>query len=295
MEARNQLKQAERGAKTSIAVYILLSFAKLLVGYLFFSTALFADGLNNFTDVISSILVLLGLKIAQKPIDKDHPYGHWKFETIASLMTSFIMFYVGIEVLKNVIQRMWLGTPTPTPSLLNAVVATGAGIVMLLVYRYNKNLAKRLNSLGLKAASKDNLSDALTSFTTAIAILAASNGILWVDDFMALVVGIIIIKTAIEIFKESTFELTDGFEEEKINEYKAIALSHPEVKAIGELKARRYGSNVYIDLTVLMDPTLTVYDSHAVTEEIEEEFYQRSSVLFIDIHVEPYEVDSVAI
>ncbi|MGY3723947.1 cation diffusion facilitator family transporter [Granulicatella balaenopterae] len=295
MEARNQLKQAERGAKTSIAVYILLSFAKLLVGYLFYSTALFADGLNNFTDVISSILVLFGLKIAQKPVDKDHPYGHWKFETIASLMTSFIMFYVGIEVLKNVIQRMWLGAPTPTPSLLNAVVAAGAGIVMLLVYRYNKNLAKRLNSLGLKAASKDNLSDALTSFTTAIAIVAASSGILWIDDFMALVVGIIIIKTAIEIFKESTFELTDGFEEDKIHEYETIALSHPEVKAIGELKARRYGSNVYIDLTVLMDPNLTVYDSHAVTEEIEEEFYQQSSVLFIDIHVEPYEVDSAEI
>ncbi len=288
MEARNQLKHAERGAKISIVVYILLSCTKLLVGYLFFSTALFADGLNNFTDVISSVLVLLGLKIAQKPVDKNHPYGHWKFETIASLITSFIMFYVGIEVLKRVIQRFWLGTLSPTPSLLNAVVSVGAGTVMLLVYYYNKSLAERLNSLGLKAAAKDNLSDALTSFTTAIAIIAANSGILWIDDLMASVVGIIIIKTATDIFKESTFELTDGFEETKIQEYKEIALSHPEVKAIGDLKARRYGSNVYIDLTVLMDPYLSVYDSHAVTEEIEDEFYQQSSVLFIDIHVEPY-------
>ena len=105
---------------------------------------------------------------------------------------------------------------------------------------------------------------------------------------MAFIVGIMILKTSYDVFSESTFQLTDGFEPEEMKEYKPLILSHPEVKSIEELKARRYGSNVYLDLTVCMDPNLTVWRSHEITEEIEIELAENFGINFIDIHVEPY-------
>ena len=281
------LKQAERGAIVSIVAYIVVSLAKVVIGHLFLSAALVADGLNNVTDVISSVLVLVGLRISQKPVDANHPYGHWKFEQVASLATSFIMFFIGIEVLRSSVTNILEGR-MPTPSWITAITAALAGVVMSCVYIYNNRLATRLHSLGLKAAAKDNLSDALTSFATAIAIFAASLGLGWLDAVMAIVVGLIILKTAFDIFKESTFALTDGFDQKELEDYRPLIMAHEEVKEIGEIKARRYGSNVYMDLTVLMDPNLTVLKSHAVTEEIETELRNAFSIPFIDIHVEPF-------
>lgn len=287
MNATEKLKQAERGAILSIATYILLSIAKLVVGRLFFSEALFADGLNNFTDVISSVLVFAGLKISQRPADTNHPYGHWKFETVASLITSFIMFFIGIEVLRNAWDSLQTAG-SESPSLITAIVGFLSGLVMFGVYYYNRALANRIQSLGLKAAAKDNLSDAITSISTAIAVLAASFGLTWLDTLMAFIVGVIILKTAFDVFNESTFQLTDGFEPGEIKQYEPCILSHPEVKEIHALKARRYGSNVYIDLTVRMDPNLTVWRSHEVTEEIEQELNAQFGITIVDIHVEPY-------
>ena len=149
-------------------------------------------------------------------------------------------------------------------------------------------LEKKINSIGLKAAAKDNYSDALTSISTSIAIFAASLGISWLDGVMAFIVGIMILKTAYDVFSESTFQLTDGFEPEEMKEYKPLILSHPEVKSIEDIKARRYGSNIYLDLTVCMDPNLTVWRSHEITEEIEIELADNFGINFIDIHVEPY-------
>ena len=290
MNATQRLKQAERGAILSIITYILLSTSKLIVGKLFFSQALFADGLNNLTDVLSSILVFVGLKISQKPADKNHPYGHWKFETIASLITSFIMCIIGLEVIKDAWNTI-IQTKHESPSMFTAIIGLISSIILFGVYHYNNLLATKINSIGLKAAAKDNYSDALTSISTSIAIFAASLGISWLDGVMAFIVGMMILKTAYDVFSESTFQLTDGFEPEKMKEYKPLILSHPEVKSIEEMKARRYGSNIYLDLTVCMDSNLTVWRSHEITEEIELELTEHFGINFIDIHVEPHKKD----
>lgn len=197
------------------------------------------------------------------------------------------MCIIGIEVIRNASHTIM--NPNPElPSLITAIVGFISGIMMYGVYRFNDSLAKKINSIGLKAAAKDNYSDALTSISTSIAIFAASLGISWLDGVMAFIVGIMILKTAYDVFSESTFQLTDGFEPEEMKEYKPLILSHPEVKSIKELKARRYGSNIYLDLTVCMDPNLTVWRSHEITEEIEIELADNFGINFIDIHVEPY-------
>ena len=129
----------------------------------------------------------------------------------------------------------------------------------------------------------------MTSFLTALAVLFASLGLHWLDNIMAFVVGLLIVRTAFEVFTESAFQLTDGFDQTELDNYIPVILRHPEVKDIREIKARRYGSNIYIDLTVCMDKDLSVYKSHQITEYIEKELYDEFAISFIDIHVEPYQ------
>lgn len=118
-EKYNDLKLGERGVLISIIAYIFLSSIKLFIGYTANSEALRADGLNNATDIIASIAVLIGLKVSRKPADKDHPYGHWKAETVASMVASFIMVVVGIQVLYRAILSVF-ASDHQAPDLISA-------------------------------------------------------------------------------------------------------------------------------------------------------------------------------
>ncbi|WP_080145392.1 cation diffusion facilitator family transporter [Marinilactibacillus piezotolerans] len=282
-----RIRSAEKGARVSIVVYILLAVLKLIIGYLFRSSSLSADGFNNFTDVISSVTVLIGLRAARKPADSNHPYGHWKAEPIASLITSFVMMFVGFQVLQSTATRLLSGEVVP-PNPLAAIAALVGTVIMLGVYRYNLTLAKRVNSNGLKAVAKDNLADALTSFATGVAIFASSFGIGWIDGVMAIIVSLIILKTGLEVFRESTFSLSDGFHEQELAEYHAVIIQLPEVQEIASLKARMYGTNIYVDITVLVNAEMTVQEGHDITETIETVLYEQYDVMHTDVHVEPY-------
>ena len=273
-----ELKQAERGAILSIVAYILVSIAKLVIGRLANSEGLWADGLNNATDIVASIAVLIGLRLAQKPADEDHKYGHWKAENVASLVTSLIMLAVGLQVLWSSIQTILLGE-TQSPDMIAAVVG--------IMYYYNKRLSARVKSSALLAAAKDNRSDAWTSIGTAIAIFAASFGIGWLDSLTAIVVALLIIKTAVDIFRESAFSLSDGFDESLVVEYEAAIAGFSEVKSVKSIRGRMYGANVFLDVVVTMDKSLTVEKSHNVADAIEDLLADRFQVFDTDIHIEP--------
>lgn len=187
MESRyNDLKLAERGARVSIIAYIVLSLLKLGIGYLAQSKALSADGINNTTDIIASLAVLIGLKISRKPADEDHPYGHFRAETVASLIASLIMIVVGLDVLYNAVHSI-IFFKAEAPDLISAGVGIFCAGAIYLVYRYNKNIAIKINSSGLMAAAKDNLSDAWVSIGTAVGILASQFGLPWIDPLAAII------------------------------------------------------------------------------------------------------------
>src|SRR5690625_4210401 len=139
------LRLGERGAIISIIAYIIFSILKLVVGYMSDSDALKADGLNNTTDIIASIAVLIGLRLSQRPPDEDHGYGHWKSESIASMVASFIMMSIGLQVLINGIGSIFQGGKE-APNILAAYVGVFSGLAMYFVYLYNKKLANKINS-----------------------------------------------------------------------------------------------------------------------------------------------------
>ncbi|RSK26136.1 cation transporter [Bacillus sp. HMF5848] len=291
MDYTSDLKRGERGAWLSIFAYIFLSILKLTVGIIGGSEALRADGLNNSTDVIASVAVLIGLKIARKPPDEDHHYGHTRAETIASLAAAFIMVTVGLQVLVDAGQSLYLNN-NETPEILTAWVALFSSAVMFGVYRYNSLLAAKVNSNAIKAAAADNKSDALVSIGAFVGIIGARLGIGWLDSVTAFLVGIIIIKTAWDIFRESTHALTDGFEEAMLKKIEDTIRTTKGVTSVRLIKGRMHGSKPLVDATVCVDPQITVYDGHKITEDIERRMKQEHNITYVHIHIEPESKDN---
>ncbi|MEB2493330.1 cation diffusion facilitator family transporter [Peribacillus frigoritolerans] len=282
----NDLKLGERGAIISIIAYICLSIMKLAIGYISDSAALKADGLNNTTDIIASLAVLIGLRLAQRPPDKDHGYGHWKSETIASMVASFIMFAVGVQVLIDAVASMLKGGED-SPDIIAGYVGVLSAIAMYFVYRYNKKLAMKINSKAVMAASKDNISDAWVSIGTAIGIFGSQLNMPWLDPLTAIIVGLLICKTAWDIFSQASHELSDGFDENKIHLYKDVITNVDGVKGIKEIKGRNYGNNEVIDVVILVNSTLDIKEAHDIATHVEKVMMKDHGVYDVHVHVEP--------
>ncbi|MFC0270649.1 cation diffusion facilitator family transporter [Metabacillus herbersteinensis] len=286
MDIYSDLKQGERGAWLSIGAYLILSSLKLTVGYMYSSQALLADGLNNSTDVVASVAVLLGLKISQKPPDHDHPYGHLRAETISALVASFIIMTVGVQVLFEGFKSI-LETKEESPNIITAWVALASAIVMLGVHLYNRRLAKKTNSKALFAASQDNRSDAFISLGAFIGILASQFGFAWVDTVTAITIGLIICKTAWDIFKDATHSLTDGFDMKILKEFQETIETTPGVETLKDIKARYLGSSVLVDVVIEVDSGLSVTDSHDITDQVEERMKSEHNISHVHVHIEP--------
>ncbi len=282
----HNLKLAERGVWVSIAAYIFLSLLQLGVAQITNSASLLANGFNNVTDILGNIAIVIGLRIARIPSDNDHTYGHWKVESIASLISSFIMFFIGFEVLRQTIVGFIEGSSTEI-NPIGAAVALFSSFVMIAVYLYSSRLAKKTQSKALEASSKDNLSDALTSLGTTVAIVAAALHWIWLDRIMALVICGFILKTAYDIFRDSVFSLSDGFDDNLLADYKEAIELVNKVKSVKMIRGRTYGSNIFLDVVVEMSRDLSVYESHAATEKIERMLMAGFDVYDVDVHVEP--------
>ncbi|MDR2976315.1 MAG: cation diffusion facilitator family transporter [Streptococcaceae bacterium] len=280
------LKMAEKGAWISICAYIVLSVLQLAIASLVGSAALRANGFNNLTDILGNIALLIGLRMARVPADENHVYGHWKVESIASLISSFIMAMVGFELLREIVTDLIENKQT-TVEPLGAVIGLFSAVVMLLVYVYNHRLAKKVHSPALLAASKDNLSDAVTSIGTAIAIIAASFHLTLIDQLAAVVICAFIFKTAFDIFRDSAFSLSDGFDESLLEKYRTAIESIDKVKSVKLLRGRTYGANIFLDVVIEMSPDMSVAESHQTTEEIEKTLREQFDVYDTDVHVEP--------
>lgn len=286
MDIYDDIRKGERGAWISITAYLLLSAFKLFSGYWFASSALLADGFNNLTDIVASVAVLVGLRISQKPPDSNHAYGHLRAETIAALVASFIMAMVGIQVIITAVESLFAGQKG-TPDVISAGVALVCAAAMGGVYWYNRNLARRINNQALMAAAKDNLSDALVSVGAAVGIIGAQFGLPWLDGAAAIAVGILICKTAWDIFRDATHNLTDGFDEGELSDLKRMIARTEGVESIRDLKARVHGNHVLVDVVIEVAPELTVIQGHAISDRVEEQMRKVKNVMHVHVHVEP--------
>ncbi|MCD9067706.1 cation diffusion facilitator family transporter [Staphylococcus pasteuri] len=292
MSQNENLKIAQRGAYLSLVVYIILSIAKYVTGFIFNSAAVRADALNNMTDIVVSIAVIIGLKISIKPADRNHPYGHLKSENISTLLVSFIIMFVGIQVVIENAPRL-LTQDKNVPSPITILVSIISGLIMLGVFLVNQKLAKKTKSSSLKSAAKDNLSDSLVSIGTAIGLVFTQIGFPIVDIILATLLGLLIIYTGFGIFRESIFTLSDGFNEKDLEEYRNDILEVDDVLDVRSIKGRYHGSSIFLDVTIVVEPNLSISQAHLICDKVEDHLHEKG-ISSVYVHPEPNMNDNLS-
>lgn len=281
----NKLKLAQRGAYLSIITYIILSFLKYYFGIYYGSAAVRADGINNMTDIFASVAVLVGLKISIRPPDDNHPYGHLKSENIASLVVSFIIIFVGIQVLiENFPAIFSPAAAAPNPIVI--YISLVSGVIMLSVYFINSKLAKKTNSSSLKSAAMDNFSDGLISFGTAAGLIFTQLGLPIVDVILASVLGLLIMYTGFKILKGAVFALSDGYNDADLIDHKEDVLEVDGVLDVKSIKGRYHGSSIFLDVTIIVDPKISITEAHYICDQVEEHMHDKG-IMSLYVHPEP--------
>jgi cation diffusion facilitator family transporter len=282
----DEIKQGEKGAWIGLVAFLILSSGKLISGYFLHSAALLADGFNNLTDIIATTAIIIGMRISRKPADANHTYGHFRAETVAVLIASFIMALVGIQVLIDSIKSLLSGKhEAPNPS--SAIVAGVSAALLLVIYWYNRRLAKRVNSQALMATAKDSFSDAMVSIGAGVGIIGAELGVDWMDPAAAIAVGLLILKTAWDIFWDATNRLTDGIDAEELKDLRSVIARISGVEGIRDMKARLYGSRTLVDVIITVNPRLDVTQGHEISERVQEQVAKVKNIMYVNVHVEP--------
>ncbi len=288
----NAVKIINKVAIVTIVVNLILSIGKLIAGIVGNSTAMISDAVHSGSDVLSTFIVLIGARIAVKSEDRDHNYGHDKFENIASIILAMMLFatalalgYAGIQSIISTTKGEFV-----KPSYIALVAAIVSIVVKEGMYWYTIYYAKKLDSQALKADAWHHRSDAFSSIASFAGILGAILGVFVLEGIATLLIAVLIIKVSYDIVKVVIKQLTDHAAPEELVSriYKTID-EDQDVKNIDVLKTRISGSIIYVDAEIAVDSSLNIVDAHEIAErvhdKIESEFKE---VKHIAIHVNPY-------
>ncbi|OPD38632.1 cation diffusion facilitator family transporter [Clostridium botulinum] len=290
MKNEERLKIGNKVSNITIVVNIILSFIKILFGIIGHSAATIADGIHSLSDVLSTIAVIIGLKISSKPADKDHPYGHEKLEAVTSKLLATMLFltalFIGYSGIKVIINKDF-----SVPSKITIYVAILSIVIKEWMYRYTLKAAKKINSTALEADAWHHRSDSFSSIGTLIGIVGARLKYPILDPIASLVICIFIIKVSIDIYKNSINQLVDHCADEKtINMITEQIKSIKEVERIDELKTRLHGSKLYVDVEIALDYSLSLKESHSIAEKVHNQIEaSNNDIIHCMVHVNPYE------
>ena len=268
----------------------VLALLKIVTGVISSSSALVADGFDSSADVLISVIALVVVRIISKPADAEHPWGHGRAETVATALLSFILFFIGGQLIASALPSLISGELKAVPSPI-AVVVTLISITGKIALAISQQaLGKRADSAMVKANAKNMASDVLVSISVLVGLIISTlTGKATADAIITMLIGAWIIKTAIGIFLESNRELMDGNND--MESYKIIVdvvnasngAANPH-----RVRMRRIAEFWDIDLDIDVDPSCTVKEAHIIATEIEQEIKrQLGSVYDIVIHVEP--------
>ena len=284
---------ALRVSRVTIVWNAVLSFLKLAAGVLAHSGAMVSDAVHSMSDVFSTIIVMIGVKAAEKASDKEHPYGHERMECVAAIVLAVVLLLTGLAIGYEGIQKISSakeGT-LQTPGILALIAAVVSILVKEGMYRYTSSAAKRIDSNALMADAWHHRSDALSSIGALIGIGGARLGFPVLDPIASLVICLFIAKAAYDIFKDAIDKMVDrSCDEETENAIRACALRHEGVLAVDQLMTRQFGNRIYIEMEVSVDGQMPLDEAHAIAEklhdDIEAEF---PKVKHIMIHENPAE------
>lgn len=286
----NTSTQAVKISRISILVNLLLSAGKLAAGILAHSGAMISDAVHSASDVFSTFVVIIGVKLSGKKEDKEHPYGHERMECVAAVILSGILLATGLVIGWEGVQKILSGRDTlEAPGLLAVIAAAVSILVKELLFRYVRGHARRLDSTALMAEAWHHRSDALSSIGALVGILGARAGFPVLDPLASVVICVFIAKAAYDIFRDAMDKMVDhSCDEETENAIRLCAVEQKEVERIDLLRTREFGNRIYIEMEIAVDGNLPLRQAHAMAERIHDEIEKRfPKVKHIMIHVNP--------
>ncbi len=296
-ESRNQaqLKENEaiamRVSARSMALNIVLTAFKLVAGIVAHSGAMISDAIHSASDVISTIIVMIGVKMAGKAPDRNHPYGHDRFECVASIVLSVMLGLtgaaIGIEGLRNIVGSSYLHLTVPGKLALAAAVlsiVTKEGM-----FWYTRINAKKIRSSALMADAWHHRSDALSSVGSFVGILGARLGFPIMDPLASVIISFFILKAAFDIFLDAISKMTDhACSDPVVNALRKTILAVPGVEGIDVLRTRDFGSMIYVDVEIQAEGSLTLYKAHDIAQQVHDDIEQDfPNVKHCMVHVNP--------
>jgi len=279
-----------------IIINTLLAAMKAAGGILSGSKALLADALHSASDIVGSVVILFAVKIAHKPPDEEHPYGHGKAENIASFIVAFLLIAVGVE-LSIYSVRVFLSAPPAPPGKLALIIILISLVIKEALFHYKYRLGKKYNSSALISEAWHHRSDSLSSVAALIGILASMlsgymgwHFLAYGDAVAGLGVSLIVIKVGYSLAKESAIVIMEKvLAEEDVKPYKETISKIPEVKRIDTLYARTHGSYVVMDVRFSVDPNITVQAGHDISKRVKQTLMEEhADIEDVIIHLNPY-------
>ncbi|NFG23853.1 cation transporter [Clostridium botulinum] len=291
MKELNNNERLKIGYRVSIVTIIgnvILSIIKIGIGIIASSKAMIADGVHSLSDVFSTIGVIIGLKLSSKKADKEHPYGHEKFESLTSVFLGIMLVLVSLGIGFSGIKNLIYGNYSIPGSL--AIFAAVISIVSKeAMYWYTLKYAEKINSTSLKADAWHHRSDSFSSIGALIGIIGARMGFPMLDPAIALVISIIIIKVSYDILKQSINQLMDtSVGDNAIKKMNAAINSIDGVKNIDNLKTRLHANKVYVDVEISVESDISVEEGHKIAMNVHNIIEENKDVKHCMVHVNPF-------
>lgn len=291
---KNQEQIAMRVSYISILGNVLLSVFKLIAGIFAHSGAMISDAVHSASDVFSTFVVMIGIKISARASDKEHPYGHERMECVAAIVLATILCITGLGIGKNAIAKLQDGNDAGMviPGILALVAAIVSIVVKEAMFWYTRGAARKIDSGALMADAWHHRSDALSSVGALVGILFARNGYPMMDAVASLIICVFIVKASYDIFKDAVDKMVDkACDEETERELRKFVEAQPGVLGVDLLQTRVFGNKIYVDLEICADENSTLKESHQVAEQVHDKLeIQFPKVKHIMIHVNPKSV-----
>ena len=285
-------KLAYKVSIISIILNIFLSIFKFISGIIGKSSAMISDSIHSLSDVVSTIVVIIGVKISSKEADTKHQYGHERYETLATIILSFLLIltgiYIGYKGIFNIIYKDYINNDITFIALIAAVVSI---IVKEIMFYYTIKVAKKINSSSLVADAYHHRSDSLSSIGALIGIAGAMLGYKILDPIVSILISILIIKSGIEIMKDSFDKVVDTSVDDKIvDKIRKYALEVDGVLKIDDIKTRMFATKIYVDIEIAVNGDLKLKDAHIIAHKVHDIIEKEiENCKHCMVHVNPYE------
>ena len=270
----------------SIVGNIILSLAKLAVGFLYSSIALVSDGVHSLSDVLTSVVGYFGIRVSSRPPDKSHPFGHSRFEPLVAFLIAEALLVVAYEIGRDAFFRLRHEIPLDVNGLM-----LGVAVVSILakegMFRYSAHVGRKLNSQILIADAYHHRSDALSSLAVLVGLVAQRFGFEYGDSLAGLVVVIFLLKVSFDIILQNVGYLTGQAPYfEVCEEIRNRALGVPNVLGVHDLRAHYVGNRLHVELHIEVPPELTLRGAHDISHEVKKRIEELPEVEVAFVHVD---------